>query len=78
MSASADLAPHCQVEHCITCGDEAVAMRVLVLDPDRGLALCERADGRREAVETALLDGVAVGECVLVHAGVALARGDPP
>jgi hydrogenase maturation factor len=78
MSASADLAPQCQVEHCITCGDEAVAMRVLALDRGRGLALCGRADGRRETVEVALVERVAVDDTVLVHAGVALQRMEAP
>jgi hydrogenase maturation factor len=60
--------------HCITCGDEAVAMRVRRLDEQRGLALCEDASGRRESVETALVEPVAVGDELLVHAGTAIAR----
>jgi hydrogenase maturation factor len=60
--------------HCITCGDEAVAMRVQRVDEQRGLALCEDADGRRSSVETALVDAVAVGDELLVHAGTAIAR----
>ena len=58
--------------HCITCADEAVAMRVRRLDEERGLALCEDADGQRASVEIALVDAVAVGDELLVHAGVAL------
>ena len=60
--------------HCITCGDEALAMQVRRLDAERGLALCEDAAGRRSSVEIALLDDVAVGDELLVHAGTAIAR----
>ena len=49
-------------------------MRVLALDDDRGLALCAREDGERATVEVALLDAVAPGDVVLVHAAVALMR----
>ena len=71
---AADLAPRCDHEGCITCGDEAVAMRVLKLDPARQLALCADPDGRKETVEIALVAGVAVGDGLLVHAGTAIAR----
>jgi hydrogenase maturation factor len=60
--------------HCVTCGDEALAMRVRKLDAERGLALCEDADGRRESIEIALVEEVAVGDELLVHAGTAIAR----
>ena len=59
---------------CITCGDEAIEMRVRRIDADRGLALCEDAGGRRQSVETALVEPVAVGDALLVHAGTALGR----
>ena len=60
--------------HCITCSDEAVAMRVEHVDERRGLALCEDAGGRRWSVEIALVDPVAVGDELLVHAGTAIGR----
>jgi hydrogenase maturation factor len=60
--------------HCVTCGDEAVAMRVQRLDEARGLARCEDAAGQRSSVEIALVDAVAVGDELLVHAGTAIAR----
>ena len=63
----------CEISGCITCGDTAVAMEVLAIDEERGLALCEDADGRRSSVEIALLDDVAVGDELLVHAGTAIA-----
>ena len=50
-------------------------MRVVAVDDVRGLALCETADGAaRESVEIALVDAVAPGDALLVHAGTALTR----
>jgi hydrogenase maturation factor len=49
-------------------------MRVLRLDPDRSLALCAGEDGERVTVEVSLLEAVAPGDVVLVHAAVALLR----
>jgi hydrogenase maturation factor len=60
--------------HCITCSDEAVAMWVRQVDERRGLALCEDAGGNRSSVEIALVEAVAVGDELLVHAGTAIAR----
>ncbi len=59
---------------CITCGDEALPMRVRRIDAERGLALCEDEDGRSSSVEIALVADVAVGDELLVHAGTAIAR----
>jgi hydrogenase expression/formation protein HypC len=64
----------CPDDHCITCSDEGIPMRVVRLDAARGLALCEDAGGSRSAVEVALVDGAAVGDTLLVHAGTALTR----
>jgi hydrogenase maturation factor len=65
----------CVAAHgCITCGDEAIPMRVAIVDSERGLALCSDAEGRRSSVETALVEPVQPGELLLVHAGTALAR----
>jgi hypothetical protein len=61
--------PH---EHCITCGDVGVEMRVLRVDDE--LATCEDGDGEIRTVEIALLDGLDEGDVVLVHADVALVR----
>ena len=57
---------------CITCGDVAVAMRVIQVDEERCLALCEAEGGKRETVEIALVDA-GPGDEVLVHAGTAIA-----
>jgi hydrogenase assembly chaperone HypC/HupF len=64
----------CDEHHCITCGDDGVPMRVLRVDARRALALCEDEAGAHSSVETALVDPVAVGDTLLVHAGTALAR----
>jgi hydrogenase maturation factor len=66
--------PGCGEERCITCSDEGTAMRVLRVDEARALALCAAAGGERATVEIALVDGVAPGDQLLVHAGTALAR----
>ena len=58
--------------HCITCSDDAVAMRVLAIDETRALGLCEDAQGSRCTVELALVDA-RPGDEVLVHAGTAIA-----
>ncbi len=62
----------CTSETCITCGDVAVAMRVIEVDEERCLALCESAAGERSTVEIALVDA-GPGDEVLVHAGTAIA-----
>jgi hydrogenase maturation factor len=60
-------------DHCITCSDEGIPMRVERIDQDRGLALCSNENGSRSSVEIALVS-VKPGDRVLVHAGVALAE----
>ena len=56
--------------HCITCGDEATAMRVISLSS--GSAFC--ADGEKAECEvlTDLVEPVLIGDELLVHAGVAI------
>jgi hydrogenase assembly chaperone HypC/HupF len=62
--------------HCITCADDGIPMRVVAVDEGRGLALCEAEGGARESVEIALVDAVAPGDALLVHAGTALTKLD--
>jgi hydrogenase maturation factor len=57
---------------CITCSDEAVAMVVQRVDEGRGLALCEDPAGAHSSVEIALVEPVAAGDRLLVHAGTAI------
>ena len=47
-------------------------MRVVRIDSDRALALCEDDDGERASVEIALVEPVSDGDRLLVHAGTAL------
>jgi hydrogenase assembly chaperone HypC/HupF len=65
--------PNCDAYHCITCGDDGDPMTVVQVDDERGLALCERADGERSTVEIALICPVDPGDHILVHAGTAIA-----
>ena len=59
----------CDDDHCVTCSDEAVPLRVVEVRDD-GTALC---DGDVE-VMTDLVGAVAPGDELLVHAGTAIAR----
>ena len=63
----------CGSEHCITCGDDGVPMIVVWVDAAQGLATCTDDSGAEATVETALVEPVACGSRVLVHAGVAIA-----
>jgi hydrogenase maturation factor len=72
MSLSSPSLPDCGAYHCITCGDEGTPMTVVQIDRERELALCAGEDGRL-SVETALVEPVAVGDRLLVHAGTAIA-----
>ena len=60
-------------EHCITCGDVAVPLRVVRTDAAERLAWCVQ-DGSHagEWVDVELVGDVAPGDAVLVHAGTAL------
>jgi hydrogenase expression/formation protein HypC len=61
---------HCVGDHCVTCSDEAVPVRVVRLR-DGDLADVDVGDGRTEEVSVALVDA-AVGDTVLVHAKEAI------
>jgi hydrogenase maturation factor len=61
---------HCAGDHCVTCSDEAIPVRVVRLR-DGDLADVDVGDGRTEEVSVALVDA-AVGDPVLVHAKEAI------
>jgi hydrogenase maturation factor len=64
----------CAGDHCVTCSDEGVEMRVLEAGQN-GLCVCVDNDGGASAeVMTDLVGAVVRGDKVLVHAGVAIAR----
>jgi hydrogenase expression/formation protein HypC len=62
--------PECHGEVCITCSDQAVAVRVVELLPD-DLAVVDTGSGREE-VSVALVTA-GVGDEILVHAKEAIA-----
>lgn len=63
----------CTEEHCLTCSDALLVVRVKELRKEKGLALVE-VDGQREEVDISLIERVRLGDILLVHGGVALTR----
>jgi hydrogenase maturation factor len=66
----------CAEEHCITCGDQGLPLRIVALE-GAGLARCRDEAAPTEpdsTVDVQLVGEVAAGDLVLVHAGVALAH----
>jgi hydrogenase maturation factor len=61
-------------DRCITCGDVAVAAKVVHVDGS--LAVVE-AGGALEQVAIELVEPVVVGELLLCHAGIALEKVTP-
>ncbi len=66
------LKPECTEAVCVTCSDEGRLGEVVTASVD-GIAVVRTARGV-ENVVTALVDPVAAGELVLVHAGTAISR----
>lgn len=66
------LKPECAEEVCITCSDEGRLGELVTTSAD-GMATVRTARGI-EDVLTALIDPVAAGDLVLVHAGTAISR----
>ena len=60
----------CSDEVCITCSDEGRLGEVVTIDDNEAMVRTARGV---ESVDMTLVTGVAVGELVLVHAGVAIA-----
>ena len=59
--------------HCITCSDEALQVQVFDVDEENGLAQVT-LDGMVEEIDISLIESIAPGDILLVHAGVAIAR----
>ena len=57
--------------HCITCGDVAVAATVVSVN---GATATVDVEGLREDVGIELVEPVYVGDRLLCHAGIALAK----
>jgi hypothetical protein len=78
----AEIAACAHERGCITCGDTAVRMRVVSVDQAREVARCVGAEDLKglgpprapqgEWVDLGIVEGVGVGDVVLVHAGTAL------
>jgi hydrogenase maturation factor len=66
------LKPECVEEVCVTCSDEGRIGEVV--SPSAGGMAAVRTARGVESVATALIDPVAAGELVLVHAGTAISR----
>lgn len=64
---------YCTDEHCLTCSDEVLSVRVVSMDEQACLALVE-IEGKQEEVDISLVEQVVPGDMLLVHGGVALAR----
>ena len=66
---------HCTGDtSCITCGDVALPSRVVSVDHAEALAVCVDEAGAETRVDVTLVEPLAVGDTVLVHAGTALTR----
>lgn len=63
---------YCANEHCLTCSDEVLSVRVVSMDEQTRLALVE-IEGQQEEVDISLVEQVAPDDILLVHGGVALA-----
>jgi hydrogenase expression/formation protein HypC len=59
-------------EGCVTCADAGIPVRVLAVLGDD--ALCEDVVGNRAQIALELVAPVQIGEILLVHGGVAIAR----
>jgi hydrogenase maturation factor len=65
----------CEVtDGCITCGDVAVEVRVIMVDSASELATGSDETGLATEVDTMLVGPVKPGDRLLVHAGTAIAR----
>jgi hypothetical protein len=64
--------PECADEVCVTCSDEGRLGEVLAAAPD-GMATVRTAEGV-QSVATTLVEPVATGELVVVHAGTAISK----
>jgi hydrogenase maturation factor len=58
--------------HCITCSDEGIEMTVVEMTQCG--AQCRDPAGIDQRVEIDLVEPVAIGEVLIVHAGVAIAN----
>lgn len=69
--------PDCDARHtsCPLCSDEGLPAQVLAIDETTNLARVALENGERE-IALDLVDGVCIGDWVLVHLDTAIARID--
>ncbi|MFZ0129494.1 MAG: HypC/HybG/HupF family hydrogenase formation chaperone [Candidatus Dormiibacterota bacterium] len=67
------MSAECHDEVCITCSDQLLSVVVTEVDTAAGIARCTIDDAEVE-IGIDLLGGVAVGDVLLCHGGVALQR----
>jgi hydrogenase expression/formation protein HypC len=65
---------NCTLDHdgCVVCSDSGIPVRIISIDGDD--ALCEDAAGNRTDIAVELVKPIAVGEVLLTHGGVAIAK----
>lgn len=64
---------HCNDDHCLTCADTLLSVRVVKLAEEVDMAVVE-INEQQEEVDISLIGQVVSGDILLVHGGVALAR----
>jgi hydrogenase expression/formation protein HypC len=67
---------YCTLDHdgCVVCSDAGIPLRIISIEGDD--ALCEDASGNRTEIAVDLVEPVIVGEVLLTHGGVAIAKVD--
>ena len=67
-------ASYCTLDHdgCVVCSDAGIPLRVLSIEGDD--ALCEDTIGNKTEIAVELVKPVAVGEVLLTHGGIAIAK----
>jgi hydrogenase expression/formation protein HypC len=67
---------YCTLDHdgCVVCSDAGIPLRIISIEGDD--ALCEDPSGNRTEIAVDLVEPVIVGEVLLTHGGVAIAKVD--
>lgn len=58
-------------QHCLTCSDEMIPVRVIRIDQDTGLALVE-VGNQVEEIDITLVEDIFLGDLLLAHGGVVI------
>lgn len=68
-----EMSKNCIDDHCLTCSDAMLSVRVVSLRQEANTALVE-VSWQHEEVDISLVERVEPGDILLVHGGVAMAR----